>query len=368
MSVIPPASAWTNSKQEPLRLLIVDDSVVARTVLERIVLAHPAFGLAQKTSSAAHALGVLARERFDLILLDVEMPGESGLAALPAILAAGRGAKVIILSGNCQEGSAAAVEALAIGASDIMEKPGSGSFGDQFSRALLERIARIMGRTGLSQDMSSQDVPHAPPHAPPLRTGEASEQISCLDIGASTGGIHALGRLFAGMARPLGVPILLTQHLPPSFMPFFATQLGRMTCLPVKIAQQGEILRPDQIYVAPGEANLTCRRSLSGTVSVQLCKDRPPLGSLPAVDPMFASMARCFGPKAGAIVLTGMGRDGTDGAKHIVEEGGWVVVQDQESSVVWGMPGSIARAGLASAILSPDAIMPMVARRRATAL
>ncbi|WP_336959038.1 chemotaxis protein CheB [Sphingobium aquiterrae] len=359
MSAFTPASVWTNSTQEPLRLLIVDDSVVARTVLERIVLAHPAFGVAQKTSSAAHALGVLARERFDLILLDVEMPGESGLTALPAILAAGQGAKVIILSGNCQEGSAAAVEALAIGASDIMEKPGSGSYGDQFSRALLERIARIMGRSGLSYDA---------PHSPPLRSSMGNDRIACLGIGASTGGIHALGQLFAGLARPLGIPILLTQHLPPSFMPFFATQLARMTSLPVKIAQQGETLRPDQIYVAPGEANLTCRRSLSGDVSVQLSRERPPLGSLPAVDPMFASMAQCFGPKAGAVVLTGMGRDGTDGARRIVAEGGWVIVQDQESSVVWGMPGSIARAGLASAILTPDAIMPMVARRGAVAL
>jgi two-component system chemotaxis response regulator CheB len=356
MSAITPASAWTSSKAEPLRLLIVDDSVVARTVLERIVLSHPAFGLAQKTSSAAHALGALARERFDLILLDVEMPGESGLTALPAILAAGQGAKVIILSGNCQEGSAAAVEALALGASDIMEKPGSGSFGDQFSRALLERIARIMGRTGLAPEV---------PQAPRLRASEGKERIACLGIGASTGGIHALGQLFSAMARPPGIPILLTQHLPPSFMPFFAVQLGRMTSLPVKIAEQGEILRRDWIYIAPGEANLTCRRALSGDVSVLLSRDRPASGSLPAVDPMLTSMAQCFGPRAGAIVLTGMGRDGTEGARCIVDEGGWVIVQDQDSSVVWGMPGSIARAGLASAIVPPDAMMAMVARRAA---
>jgi two-component system chemotaxis response regulator CheB len=358
MSVNSLANAGTVSREGPLRLLIVDDSVVVRTVLERIIVAHPAFGLPYKTSNAARALEVLATERFDLILLDVEMPGESGLAALPAILAAGRGAKVIILSGRCEEGSAAAVEALAMGASDIMAKPGSGSFDEQFSRALLERIARIVGRGAVAAE---------PAQPTRLRASSSHARLGCLGIGASTGGIHALGQLFGGLSGPLDIPVLLTQHLPPSFMPFFAMQLARMTHLSVKLAEQGEALRPGQVYIAPGEANLTCRRSLSGQAFVHLSTERAPLGSLPAVDPMFASIAECFGPASGAIVLTGMGRDGTQGARRIVEEGGWVIVQDKDSSVVWGMPGSVARAGLASQVLPPDAMMARVVRSAAAA-
>lgn len=356
MSVHSPAQTWNNSGDAPLRLLIVDDSVVARTILERILSASGSFTVVQKTSNAEQALTVLAQHSVDIVLLDVEMPGQSGLVALPAILKAGRGAKVIILSGNCQEGSAAAVEALALGASDIISKPTSGTFGDAFSRALLERIGRISGRSGPRSHM----LP-----AVQLRALRALQPLGCLGIGASTGGIHALGQLFTGMAAPLGVPILLTQHLPPSFIPYFATQLGRMTSLPVKVAEQGETLRPDHVYIAPGEANLGCRRSMSGHVTVSLSAERAPSGSLPAVDPMLAAIAHCYGAGAAAVVLTGMGRDGTEGGREIVRANGWIVAQDEESSVVWGMPGSVARAGLASALLPPQQIMGFVAKRAA---
>ena len=213
-----------------MRVLIVDDSVVARTVLERIISADPGYQVVHKTNTAHGALSFLETAQVDLILLDVEMPGQSGLAALPAILAIGGDARVVILSGNCDEGSAAAVEALAQGASDIMSKPVSGSFGDKFSRALLARLARIAGRetasTGIEMPVRLRPAGHTQP-------------LGCLGIGASTGGIHALGQLLANMRQPLGVPILLTQHLPPSFIPYFAVQLERMTDLPVKIGEIG---------------------------------------------------------------------------------------------------------------------------------
>ncbi len=358
MSVMMPITVSRNSQErQPIRTLIVDDSVVVRTVIERILNDSPAFCVEQKTNMAEHALAYLEQHEADLILLDIELPGQSGLAALPAILRASPQAKVVILSGNCEEGSSAAIEALALGASDILTKPGSGSFGEAFPQALLERVGRLFG------DRTSAAPAIAP--ATPLRVtpDQAAAPLACLGIGASTGGIHALSQLFGGLAAPLGVPILVTQHLPVSFTRYFAQQLTRMTTLPVRVAEQGDVLQPDTVYVAPGDANLQCRRSLTGRVTVMLNPDRTPSGNLPGVDPMFTAMAQVYGAGAAGIVLTGMGRDGTCGARAIIAAGGWIVAQDQASSVVWGMPGSVAEAGLTCALLEPDHIMRFVAQR-----
>lgn len=354
MTFLEPIMPGNWSEDGVVRTLIVDDSVVVRTVIERILTAGRGFAVTHKTNSAEHALGYLSEHEVDLVLLDIELPGQSGLMALPAILRTSPQAKVVILSGNCGEGSAAAVEALALGASDILAKPGSGSFGEHFPQALIERLSRLF--SGAAAPVSVRPFQPAGPE-------QAAQPLACLGIGASTGGIHALGQLFAGLAAPLGVPILLTQHLPVSFTYYFAQQLDRMTFLRVKVAEPGEILMPDTVYVAPGNANLQLRRGLHDRVFVTLDPQRTPAGNLPGVDPMFASMAQAYGGGAAGVVLTGMGRDGTVGAREIVAAGGWIVAQDEASSVVWGMPGSIAGEGLHCALLEPHAIMDFVGRR-----
>ncbi|QGP80071.1 chemotaxis protein CheB [Sphingobium sp. CAP-1] len=360
MNAMVPIMTSQRSENRTLRTLVVDDSVVVRTVIERILNADPGFTVVHKTNSAEHALSYLADHAVDLVLLDIELPGQSGLAALPQILRANPLVKVAILSGKCEEGSAAAVEALALGASDILSKPGSGSFGEQFPQALIGRLNRLFG-----------DRPATPllPRASAQVTVEpATAPLACLGVGASTGGIHALGQLFQGLTAPLGVPVLLTQHLPASFTVYFAQQLARMTSLRVKVAETGDLLVPDTVFVAPGDANLQLRRGLHGRVTIMLDPERTPAGNLPGVDPMFASMAEIYGAGAAGIVLTGMGRDGTMGARDIVAAGGWIVAQDEASSVVWGMPGSVAGAGLTCAIMEPLGIMPFVTRRGQVAL
>lgn len=343
------------AEKGPVRVLVVDDSVVVRTVIDRILSAEPGFVVAHKTNMAEHALSYLKAEPVDLILLDIELPGQSGLAALPAMLVQQPGAKVVILSGHCEEGSAPAMEALALGASDIVAKPGSGSFGQQFPQALIERLTRLFDPV---RDPILSPARVARPAAEP-----GNAPVACIGIGASTGGIHALGQLFAGLTAAPGVPVLVTQHLPLSFTPYFAQQLGRMTALPVRVAEQGDVLLPDTVYVAPGDASLLCRRGLQGRVCIMLDPNKTPIGNLPGVDPMFASMADVYGGGAVGIVLTGMGRDGTAGARRIVAAGGWIVAQDQDSSVVWGMPGSVAEAGLSCALMEPGSIMPFIAQR-----
>lgn len=355
MTAFVPTMASLSNDSRTVRTLVVDDSVVVRTVIERILNADPGFAVVHKTNSAELALRYLDDHQVDLVLLDIELPGQSGLAALPAILKANPHGKVAILSGRCEEGSAAAIEALALGASDILSKPGSGSFGEHFPQALIERLSRLFGT----------EVPVHTPSRPiiDLPVAPAVEPLACLGIGASTGGIHALGQLFSGLSAPLGVPIVLTQHLPVSFTGYFAQQLARMTSLRVKVAEAGDLLVPDTVYVAPGNANLLLRPGLHGRVNVQLNPERTASGNLPGVDPMFSTMAHAYGAGAAGIVLTGMGRDGTVGARDIAAAGGWIVAQDEASSVVWGMPGSVVGAGLTCAVLEPHAIMDFVGRR-----
>ncbi|MGC4249923.1 MAG: chemotaxis protein CheB [Sphingobium sp.] len=356
MNAIVPIHHETGAAASAARVLVVDDSVVVRTVIARILNGDPAFIVAGRFNNAEQALRYLAESPVDLVLLDMELPGQSGLVALPAILQACPRARVAILSANCEAGSAAAIQALALGASDILSKPGSGSFGQQFPQELIERLKRLLHGDPLA--LPEPQSPVLPPAVKPARL-----PLACLGIGASTGGIHALSLLFSGLYEPLGVPILLTQHLPVSFTLYFAQQLALMTSLKVKVAEQGEMLEPDTVFIAPGDANLQLRRDFRGRVCVHLTFEPTPSGNLPGVDPMFSSIAEIYGAGGAGIVLTGMGRDGAAGARDIVDAGGWIVAQDEASSVVWGMPGAVAAAGLSCAVLEPRTIMDFVARQ-----
>jgi len=190
----------------------------------------------------------------------------------------------------------------------------------------------------------------------------ASDPIDVLAIGASTGGIHALGALFHALPEKIGVPILVTQHLPVPFMGVFTRQLGAVARRPAVIAEDGMPLEPDVILVAPGDAHLTIEPSDGGAV-VRLTHGRSSSGCMPSVDPMFGSVGAIYGAGALGVVLTGMGRDGVEGASRMVACGGSVLAQDEASCAVWGMPRAILEAGLACAVLPPDKIARRIASR-----
>lgn len=183
-------------------------------------------------------------------------------------------------------------------------------------------------------------------------------------IGASTGGIHALSRLLREIPVSFTPPILITQHLPDSFMPYFAAQVAVLAGRPCDVASDRLRIRPGRVVVAPGDAHMRVAALGDGAVVVRLDGDPAPNGCMPSVDPMFESVSQVFGPRALAVVLSGMGRDGSVGAKRILAGGGRVLVQDSDSSVVWGMPGTVAGNGDASAILPPDEIGRMIASGR----
>lgn len=336
-------------------MLIVDDSIVARSVIGRLVDSNPRCRVAGAVPDAASALAFLRSRRVDVVLLDIEMPGQSGLAALPDLIAEADGAKVLVVSSSCEDGAASTVQALALGAADTLVKPGAGTLAGRFADELDERLTRVLAPR-------PAPLRRAPPAAPGMPAVTRSMEI--VAIGASTGGIHALGQVLRALPAEMTAPILVTQHLPASFMPYFAAQLALLAGRPCEVGEEHLRVRPSRIIVAPGHAHLRVVRITDGA-AIRLSTRPAASGCLPSVDPMFESVAEVFGGGALGVVLSGMGRDGAIGAERLVGAGARVVVQDRDSSTVWGMPGAVAGAGWASAELKPEAIGALIARRGA---
>jgi two-component system chemotaxis response regulator CheB len=347
----------------PIRLMIVDDSIVARSVFQTILAPHPEFQIVATASTADQALSQLDATTVDVVLLDLAMPGMDGFTALPEIIRRGEGARVLIVSASAGAGADACVRALTLGAADTLEKPSAGSFGGNFREGLIDKLRRIGGDARLTdRDDHPEPTRTAPLPVPIALRPPVTERIDCLAIGASTGGLHALSELFAALPPECDAPILITQHLPASFMPYFAAQMTEIAGRPATVARNGINLLPGQILVAPGDAHLTLR-SIGGLPRVLLTHEPAPSGCLPSVDPMLEAIAEHFQERALAVILSGMGRDGSIGARRIVESGGEIAAQDQASSVIWGMPGSVASAGLASTVASPTGIAARIVER-----
>lgn len=349
------ATAWAEMQgaSEIARVLIVDDSVVARTALGRIVDATSRFVVVGAVGDVRGALEFLAHHQVEIILLDLEMPGVDGLTALPDLIASGQGARVLVVSGSTGAGAAATVQALALGAADTLEKPTVGGFAARFAATLEEKLARIV-------DHAAEAVRNATVHRP-ATLQPTLRHFDIVAIGASTGGIHALSKLLRALPPQFEKPILITQHLPANFMPYFAAQLAVLSGRPCDVAEQHMRIRPGRIMIAPGTGHMNL--VAAGTsVAVRLTTDPYPSGCTPSVDPMFASAAMVYGKGALGVVLSGMGRDGAIGAQALLDAGAQVVVQDRGSSVVWGMPGAVARGGNATAVLPPEDIGALIAR------
>lgn len=338
--------------------MLVDDSLIVRSVLERIVGTAPGIAVCASVSSAQAALDWLANDRADVIILDIEMPGMTGIAALPHIMEQGAHARVLILSSNCEAGGPAAVEALALGASDTLAKPGRGSFAGRFSEVLLQRV-----RSLAASPVAIRTANEAQAVSPQLRSASLAIEgkIHCIAVAASTGGIPAFASFLNNLGPDVAAPILLTQHLPEAFIGYYAQQIVHASGREVHVAQAGMRLQPRVIYLAPGDAHLSLVRIGR---HVEIVLDRQPVanGCCPSADPMFAAVAEQFGAHGVGVVLSGMGRDGAEGAGQLRAAGGTILAQAPESCVVWGMPGAVANSGVANAVLNPDAMAVLIAR------
>ena len=347
------------------RLMIVDDSMVARAVLSRMIESDGGFEIVAVAGTAEDAIEALGQVRVDIILLDLEMPGAGGLKSIPKIIRAARGAQVLIVSSVAEEGAEETVAALALGAADTLPKPGTGRFNGRFSEILLGKLRGL----GCVDFVAGPHAPAASPALRPVRLGPPMSEapLGLLAIGASTGGIHALATLFEALPPQIHVPILVTQHLPAPFMAVLARQLSAASGRLATVADDGMRLVADQIIIAPGDAHLNLDRA-GDRLIVRLSSQKMASGCLPSVDPMLSTAASVLGPRALAVMLTGMGRDGADGAARLVAAGGSVIAQDEASSAVWGMPRCVVDAGLACAVLPPAKIARRIALRAEEAL
>lgn len=339
-------------------VLIVDDSAIARAVLSRVIGSTPGFEVAECVADVPSALRYLAGSRVGIVVLDLNMPGVSGLVGLPDILAAGRGARVLVVSSACEDGAVATVHALALGAADTLEKPEAGGFAGKFVTTLRDRLERLAVPRPANHAIGppATRIPSELPS--PVREQPAPAIVA---IGASTGGIHALSQMLRAIPPGFTAPILITQHLPGSFMPYFAAQVALLANRPCDVAIDRMRVLPGRAIVAPGDAHIRCVRTSEG-VAIRLHRGPTPSGCTPSADPMFASVAEVWRERAVAVVLSGMGRDGAQGAQSVAAAGGTVLAQDRASSVVWGMPGAVAAAGIATAIANPDILGRMIVR------
>lgn len=346
-----------------IRVLIVDDSVVMRRLLSDAVASDGELEVAGYAADGQIALAMMERLAPDIMTLDVEMPVMNGLATLQAMRAKGRRLPVIMVSTLTERGAAATIDSLALGASDYIAKPSGlrdyGSARDYMREALLPKIKALCRRPARK---AMTEIPAARRFS--LSGRSKLEAIEVLAVGASTGGPNALAQVLPAIPETFSVPVLIVQHMPPTFTRFLAQRLTGLCQLPVDEAEDGVPLRPGHMWVAPGGKHLIVARE-AGQARLRVTQGEPENSCRPSVDVLFRSVAEVFASRALALVLTGMGQDGLRGCELLAGAGAEIAVQDEATSVIWGMPGFVARGGLADAVLPLQAIGDYLVKREA---
>ena len=368
----PLAAASGSTASARIRVAVCDDSLVVRGAILRILRRDPAIEVVGQARHGEEALRLVQTHQtnnpIEVIVLEVEMPVMDGLTALPRLLELDRRLKVVMASTLTRRGASISLQALHGGASDYVPKPDASNVAnsEQFAADLLAKIRGLgqMRRRALPA-AARPTIPQVAAPAPPIavRPARIGNRPRLLAVGSSTGGPQALFAFFKALGPRLRVPVVLTQHMPASFIPALAEHINNVGGLSCSVARDGERLRRDHILVAPGDRHMLIRAD--GTALYAKLSDEPPENFCrPAVDPMLRSAAAACGGAVLVLMLTGMGRDGLVGTRDIVERGGEAIAQDEASSVVWGMPGAIAQAGLCRDILPltrlPAAIRELV--------
>lgn len=342
----------------PVRVLLCDDSATVRAAMTRVLEADPQIRVVGRAGDGRAALDMLREARPEVVLLDLEMPVMDGLTALPLLLRAAPGVQVIVASALSQRGAAATMQALRAGAVDYVPKPTAAEGGMADPRFGAELRAKVKGWARMQRASRTAATPAVAPAMPRAAAMPAMARMPrprAIAIGSSTGGPQALALLVGALTRPPPVPVLVVQHMPAGFTALLADHLNRLGRLPCTEARDGEALLPGRLYLAPGDRHLLAKDGPGGLVA-QLSDGPAENFCRPAVDPLLRSLVAAYGGRVLAAILTGMGQDGLAGCRALAAAGGAVLAQDEASSVVWGMPGAVARAGLVAMQAPPDGI------------
>jgi two-component system chemotaxis response regulator CheB len=342
-------------------VLVVDDSAFMRRLITEIVESRPEFLVVGTAADGADALAKVKVLRPDIVTLDIQMPVLDGLTALAEIMSSMPRPVVMLSAAGSAADNSLTIRALELGAVDFVRKP---------SGPVSIDLATV--RTELLRAMTAASLVRVPHNVTPLQIdrpelAERSEIPVRSDpargvvvVAASTGGPKALSEMVSTLSARPHVAILVVQHMPEDFLQSFAKRLAQIGPLPVSVGTQGEVVVSGRIYLAPGDRHMSIVMS-NGVPRIHIDRGPPVCGVRPSADPLFRSAAHAFGENVVGVVLTGMGRDGTVGAQALVNAGAGVIVQNEASSVVWGMPGSVAKAGLASAMLHPHDLAARIA-------
>jgi two-component system chemotaxis response regulator CheB len=345
--------------------MVVDDSLVIRGFISRMLESDPgAFKVVATASNGKLAIDMLARAAPEVVILDIEMPIMDGLTAIPKLKEMDPGVQIIMASTLTQKNADISIKALALGATDYLAKPSAREMAvpGEFQRDLKEKVKElgVLARKHNANRRSTAQTVPTPPRPVTVRAMPTFKP-EVIAIGSSTGGPQALFEVVKSMGSCLDQPVVITQHMPPSFTTILADHITKQCGVACAEAKDGELLRPGCYYIAPGDFHMLFDKTAAGT-AVRLVKDPPENYCRPAVDPMLRSLVGAYGGRILVVILTGMGQDGTKGSEVVIKAGGAVIAQDEATSVVWGMPGAVANAGLCSAILPVNSLGNMVKR------
>ncbi len=342
-----------------IRVMVVDDSPLVRKIASDILNADPAITVVATAATAEFALQKLERDRPDVVTMDIEMPGMGGLGAIREIMSR-RPTPVIVLSAHAMRGAELTLQALEAGAVEFVMKPAVSLSGgvDGVAAELIQKVRsaagiRLSPRPIATDQPQAAAAPQAP--IPSLGTTRAGGRYSLVAIGTSTGGPVALKTVLSGLPADFPLPVLVVQHMPPVFTNAFAQRLDSCCALRVKEAEDGDSVVAGRVLIAPGDYHMAvCRTATSARVVLH--QREPVSGHRPSVDVLMHSVAREYGGRALGVIMTGMGRDGADGFHELHQAGGYVVAQDRDSSVIFGMNREVVIAGDADAVVSVDRI------------
>jgi two-component system chemotaxis response regulator CheB len=351
-----------------IKVLVVDDSVVARRLVTTALSADPEIEVVGTASSGRLALDKIGQLNPDLVTLDIEMPDMDGLETLKELRRLHAKLPVVMFSSLTERGAAITLDALTFGANDYVCKPAKVSSPDEAMASVRAQLipkikALTIGRSGSAAvsrpAAASSPVTVRPRVAMPSTGIEPIGPVDIIAIGASTGGPDALASILSKLPADFPVPVVIVQHMPPLFTRLFAQRLNTGSQVTVREAKDGDIVEPGTVLIAPGDFHLSLKRD-GLTVRAVTHQEGPENWVRPAVDVLFRSVAEVYGERALGVVLTGMGQDGIRGVERMVEAGAQITVQDEATSVVWGMPGVVANAGLAHRILPLLDVAPHV--------